>query len=152
MKKILVTTDFSEQAAAAFTAAKEQATLLGNTDEVEIILLSVVHRPVGVYGGEVGLSSIDLEKIFKEIEKDAQDKIDAIAQDTFGGFKVTAKVEHSRRAAHSKILEFAKEQSIDLLIMATHGKSGFERFFLGSVTEKTIRNAPCPILIIPSQK
>ena len=47
------------------------------------------------------------------------------------------------------IVERAKAEGVDLIIMATHGRSGLSRMFLGSVTEQVIRNAPCPVLAIP---
>jgi nucleotide-binding universal stress UspA family protein len=47
------------------------------------------------------------------------------------------------------IVELAKTEKFDLIIMATRGKGGLSRLFLGSVTEQVIRNAPCPVLAIP---
>lgn len=48
------------------------------------------------------------------------------------------------------ILEAAREMSTDLIVMTTHGRSGFERLALGSVTEKVLRKAPCPVFVVPS--
>lgn len=48
-----------------------------------------------------------------------------------------------------QILHQARELSADLVVLGTHGHSGFERFILGSVTEKVLRRAPCPVLTIP---
>jgi nucleotide-binding universal stress UspA family protein len=47
------------------------------------------------------------------------------------------------------IVERAKTDGVDLIIMATHGRDGLSRMFMGSVTEQVIRNAPCPVLAIP---
>jgi nucleotide-binding universal stress UspA family protein len=47
------------------------------------------------------------------------------------------------------IVERAKTDGVDLIIMATHGRDGLSRLFTGSVTEQVIRNAPCPVLAIP---
>lgn len=47
------------------------------------------------------------------------------------------------------VLEHARSLSADLIVMGSHGRSGFERFVLGSVTEKVLRNAPCPVLTVP---
>ena len=47
------------------------------------------------------------------------------------------------------ILEQARSGGADLIVMGTHGLSGFERFLLGSVTEKVLRKAPCPVLTVP---
>jgi nucleotide-binding universal stress UspA family protein len=51
--------------------------------------------------------------------------------------------------ARSEIVKQALETRADLLIMGTHGRSGFEHMLLGSVTEKVIRKAPCPVLVVP---
>jgi nucleotide-binding universal stress UspA family protein len=47
------------------------------------------------------------------------------------------------------ILDHALARNADLLVMGTHGRSGFERFLLGSVTEKLLRKSPCPVLTVP---
>lgn len=48
-----------------------------------------------------------------------------------------------------EILDQATAQKADLLVMGTHGRSGFDHLLLGSVTEKVIRKAPCPVLVVP---
>jgi nucleotide-binding universal stress UspA family protein len=48
-----------------------------------------------------------------------------------------------------EIVRFATELPADLLVMGTHGRSGFERLMLGSVTEKLLRKSPCPLLTVP---
>lgn len=50
-----------------------------------------------------------------------------------------------------EIVRFATELPADLVVMGTHGRSGFERLMLGSVTEKTLRKAPCPVLTVPAR-
>ena len=53
-------------------------------------------------------------------------------------------------AADESILAYAKEHAIDLIVMSTHGHSGFRRFFLGSVTERVIRAGQTPVLVLPA--
>jgi len=48
------------------------------------------------------------------------------------------------------IVEFASEQEADLIVMATHGRTGLERFLIGSVAEKVVRRSPCPVFTIKS--
>jgi nucleotide-binding universal stress UspA family protein len=48
------------------------------------------------------------------------------------------------------IVEFAEEQEADLIVMATHGRTGLERFLIGSVAEKVVRRAPCPVFTLKS--
>ena len=49
---------------------------------------------------------------------------------------------------HKKIIEIAKEEQINSIIMGTHGRRGIAHFLIGSVTEKVIREAPCPVTVI----
>lgn len=52
----------------------------------------------------------------------------------------------------SLIVNLAKNDGVDLIVMSTHGRSGLPRMMLGSVTERVIRSAPCPVLAIPSHE
>jgi nucleotide-binding universal stress UspA family protein len=51
-----------------------------------------------------------------------------------------------------KLADYAKEQAIDLIVMATHGRSSVEHMLLGGTTEKLVRNAPCSVLVIRPRK
>lgn len=53
-------------------------------------------------------------------------------------------------AAAETIVEYAKEQGIDIIVMSTHGHSGFKRFFVGSVTDRVIRACETPVLVVPA--
>jgi nucleotide-binding universal stress UspA family protein len=66
-----------------------------------------------------------------------------------GGTPVTVSrlVEHGR--PHRRIVRLALDRRSDLLVMGTHGRGGFNRLLLGSVTEKVVREAPCPVLTVP---
>jgi nucleotide-binding universal stress UspA family protein len=67
--------------------------------------------------------------------------------DLLPAVKVQEKVELGNPSKN--IVEHAKTEGVDLIIMATRGKGGLSRLFLGSVTEQVIRNATCPVLAIP---
>jgi nucleotide-binding universal stress UspA family protein len=54
--------------------------------------------------------------------------------------------------AAQDILKVAEQKSPDLIVIATHGRTGVRRFVLGSVTEKVVRAAPCPVLVVPSKE
>lgn len=53
--------------------------------------------------------------------------------------------------ASELILEYARQHDTDLIVMGTHGRKGLNRFFLGSVAEEVIRNAPCPVMTVRSK-
>jgi nucleotide-binding universal stress UspA family protein len=56
--------------------------------------------------------------------------------------------------AADEVARIAEEEGVDLIVISTHGHTGFQRFLLGSVTERVIRYAPCPVLSVraPSEK
>jgi nucleotide-binding universal stress UspA family protein len=54
--------------------------------------------------------------------------------------------------AHTLIVSWARDKAADLIVMSTHGRSGLPRMILGSVTEKVLRSASCPVLAIPSHE
>lgn len=56
----------------------------------------------------------------------------------------------TRRRTHEAIVERARATAADLLVMGTHGRGGFDRLMLGSVTERVLRTAPCPVLTVPA--
>ena len=51
--------------------------------------------------------------------------------------------------AHHEILEYARQQGIDLIVMGTHGRGAFAHLLLGSVAERVVRHAVCPVLVVP---
>jgi nucleotide-binding universal stress UspA family protein len=55
-------------------------------------------------------------------------------------------------AAQSNIIDIAEREGVDLIVMATHGRTGLNHVLLGSVTEKVVARAPCPIVVVPRQK
>jgi nucleotide-binding universal stress UspA family protein len=71
--------------------------------------------------------------------------------DAFNKIETHKFVRHHVGSAGYGIREFAQDWDIDLIIMATHGRSGLSKVFMGSVTEKVIKIAPCPVLSIRSQ-
>jgi len=65
-----------------------------------------------------------------------------------GGVPVECRVEQAEYV-HDEIVRQLSDTQADLLVLGTHGRSGFQRLFLGSVTEKVIRKAACPTLVVP---
>jgi nucleotide-binding universal stress UspA family protein len=52
-------------------------------------------------------------------------------------------------APHKNIVEKAAEEGVDMIVMSTHGRTGVDHFILGSVAEKVVARAPCPVLVVP---
>lgn len=53
---------------------------------------------------------------------------------------------------YRNILQYAEEQGVDLIVMGTHGRRGVDRYLLGSVTEKVVRTADCPVLTVRAEQ
>ena len=54
-----------------------------------------------------------------------------------------------RGKSHTAILKFAKENAVDLIVIGKHGRSHLDYFLFGSVTERVIRRAACPVIVVP---
>jgi universal stress protein A len=137
--RILAPTDFSEYSQQAVQYARELAQTFGAT----LVLLHVVELPP--YPIE-GLPPSQLGGTFLEdLERQAtSDLAQVLAKE--------AEVEVVRRVVvgtpYRKIVEVAEAERGDLIVMATHGRTGFSHLFMGSVAERVVRAAPCPVLTI----
>ena len=89
----------------------------------------------------------NLQQFQEEAMLAAEKKMSAAAREEFKAFK---KVETlvAQGSAADKIIETAKKEGIDLIVMGTHGRKGLELAIFGSVCDKVVRNAPCPVLTI----
>lgn len=137
VERILCPTDFSEGSLEAFSAANDVATKMGA--ELSVIYVLPVQSalptdPTTVF--EVHQRQDLLHKRLHEMTRELNEK----------GIPSRAFVEHGDAAA--EIVRVAEEQSMDLIVIATFGKTGWRRFAFGSVTEKVVRQAPCPVLVV----
>ena len=142
MKKfstILVPVDFSEGSKHAVRCAVS----LANDFQSDVTLFHVVEvGTLGMYGPESFWSEETLDAIRKAAELEMEKFTAAIEGESFSSVKVEAS---SKRAA-DVICEEAKKMNAGLIIMSTHGRSGLNHLLLGSVTERVIRQSPCPVL------
>src|SRR5271169_1334235 len=121
-------------------AALDKAVEIGRHLGSSIILVHVL--PLIVALGEVPPPVA----LYEDQEKDAQAKLADIAKQKLGGLKHRELV-YTGDVIGSLLLAQAKHQP-DLLVMATHGRRGIARMFLGSVAEAVVRKATCPVLTI----
>jgi nucleotide-binding universal stress UspA family protein len=151
MKHILVPTDFSSASEAAFHYARKQAELFG-IEETRITLLAILEDlvPASVQF-EFGLTFIDSKGLLEEAEKQAEKRLTEYRHEFFQGLSVESKTLRAIRPVHSEVVEFINSNAVDLVIMATHGRTGIRHLVLGSVTEKVVREACCPVLVVPSK-
>ncbi|OGP72115.1 MAG: hypothetical protein A2Y80_06780 [Deltaproteobacteria bacterium RBG_13_58_19] len=93
----------------------------------------------------------NIQSFQEEALKGAQQKMKGVAQEFFKGFPhLKTRVEMGDPAA--KVLEVAQQEGIDLIIMGSHGRKGLERTIFGSVCDRVLRGATCPVLTIPPKK
>ena len=139
---ILCPTDFSPVSANAETYAAALAKYYGAR-------LSLVHidppMPVMAPYGEI---PVDI-RLFDEQRRQAeQDLAAAGARARAGGITVDTSLVGGYPGR--EVLALAREQDVDLIVLGSHGRGGLEHLLLGSVAEKVLRKAPCPVMVVPS--
>jgi nucleotide-binding universal stress UspA family protein len=149
VKKILAPIDFSVHSMEAMRGAMELAKDVGA--EVHLMHVIAPHRsfiPLPLESNAEQNRELVRESAMLE---QAEEELARIKKDDFGDSK---KVFTFSVVGHplQKLVEYAKEQAIDLIVMATHGRSGGEHMLIGSVTEKLVRNAPCSVLVFRPRK
>ncbi len=159
--RMVLSSDFS----AGSKAAEEGALTLAAHGVNEVFLVHTVENPLlDIYDPDT--AEIDLRRIMEESRQHpprsaqpfwdhahqvAQAKLMLLRQPFLGaGVQVELFVTEGFPA--EEILTVAKNRSADLIVMATHGRSGIRRLLLGSVTEKVVRTAHCPVLAVRSQE
>jgi nucleotide-binding universal stress UspA family protein len=140
---ILVATDFSEPSAAAVEYARTLATSFGST----LHLLHVVEAPsvTGPLGTPVFVSEGPAlqGQLFEEAKERLEDLV--TPADRSHGNVVTEVIVGT---AARTILDFAADHDMDLIVVGTHGRSGMAHLLMGSVAEKVVRGALCPVLTV----
>lgn len=140
MKKILVPTDFSDQAEKALEVAAQ----LAKQHSSEIYLLNVLDLPLHEIDPLKGYSNLPEAVFFMKL---AHKKFEGLVnKDYLEGIKVHETVEfHDIYKAINTVCE---KHNIDLIIMGSHGASGFKELLIGSNTEKVVRTSDIPVLVI----
>ncbi|HMK53978.1 MAG TPA: universal stress protein [Methanobacteriaceae archaeon] len=140
--KILLPTDGSKHA----EKAASHAIWIASKSSAEIIVLDVIET-----SSLVGLPAEDLivriKEMLKEEARRSLERIsEIIKEDESPEVKITLVSKEGSPA--EVILKTIEDQDIDLVVMGTSGKHGLDRFLLGSVTEKVVRSAKCPVLAV----
>ena len=143
LKKILVATDFSEPSDAALAYGRELARTFGAALTVVHVVDEVMSRGYGLDGG-VMLSDPQYQV---QVEADARRRLNAAIEGEDRAITASACVLVSRSPA-SAIVSYAGESNIDLIVMGTRGRGGFAHLLMGSVSERVVQTAPCPVLTV----
>lgn len=139
--KILCPVDFSE----ATPFGLRPAVSLANEYGAELTLLHVLNYPYP-YVDALG-PSFDVQAYYDEMESEAIRRLEDLVDEDDRRF-ATIRPEVHRGTPHVEVVGFAEEEEVDLVVLPTHGRTGIDRFLFGSVAEKVVRLAPCPVLTV----
>jgi nucleotide-binding universal stress UspA family protein len=141
IKKILVPVDFSENSQKILRTAAEFAVKF----KAELAVIFVV-QSFDDYSGFF-VPHMPIIQLEEEMVKSAQEKIKSFVAETLNG-----STSHTTAILSGDVVEeinrFAEEQKVDLIVMGTHGYKGLDKILFGSVAEKIVKTAPCPVLTI----
>ena len=131
--KILVPIDFSEHSEVALGFASK----LARDSDAEIHLVHVSEQPLPITEGFAGYApASDL----------------AAEREHLHGVKPEGSIQHRHELligdAAQVLVDYARDNAMDLIVMGTHGRTGFSRLLMGSVAEAVVRQAPCPVLTL----
>lgn len=142
LKTILVATDFGEAAGSALMYGRDLARTYGATLHV---LHVVENGPMAFADAQSTSVLMDLQA---QVERNAVKEMDATVTDEdrtmLRGQGVVLAAPHIAEA----IVQYAKDHAIDLILIGTNGRGALAHVFLGSVAERVVRTAPCPVLTV----
>jgi nucleotide-binding universal stress UspA family protein len=143
IRHILVPTDFGEPADAALTYGRELAGRFGAT-------LHVLHVADNIYVTTFGAENYaavapDLQR---ELEERARVRLNELVIDSDGSGPRTKTVVMTSASPAFAIIDYAKENGIDLIVMGTHGRGALAHLLMGSVADRVVRLASCPVLTV----
>ncbi len=142
LKNILVPTDFGDAAEVALNYGRDLARSYGASLHVVHVADNVMVR----FAGEGSLAF--LPGLQAEIEKAAAERVDTILSDEDRTQLHAVATVITSLAIADSLVDFAKDRRIDLIVMGTHGRGGMSHLLMGSVAERVVRMAPCPVLTV----
>ena len=143
-KNILVPYDFTNYGDLAFEKAAE----IGQKFQSKITLLTVI-------GSDIDTSGMNLTRA-QEAQDEAENKAkndmnQLINSHPLENVEISVKIIHNP-SVDEAILSFADNNGIDLIVMGSHGRSGFKKIVLGSVASGVVTKATCPVMIVKPDK
>jgi nucleotide-binding universal stress UspA family protein len=139
--KILTAVDFSENSECAFGYALTLATQFN----AELTIIHVINEPVDLRGFYV--PHISFEQLEKEIEESAAKMMETFCRSKLGTFS-NYKTAIVTGIPYDEITATAARIDASLIVLGTHGRTGFDRILFGSTAERVVRSASCPVLTV----
>ena len=148
-QKIVAPTDFSPASALALDAAA----LLARQFDASITLLYVYDpsllSPLYVVPGAAGLAAPTMEP--REFEDGALQELKRLREERLAQVPRVELAVKQHASAAEGICAYANEVGADLIVLSTHGRTGLSHLFIGSVAERVVRHASCPVLTMRSK-
>lgn len=140
IKKILAPTDFSQHSKRALQYAVE----LGRVHDAEIILGHVMEPPI--YPTMFEGAAVAVPPLDESFHRQLREHLETMRKEEIGD--LPCKVIVREGSPTNELVELAREEDVDLIVIATHGYTGIKHMLLGSTAEKIVRSAPCPVLTV----
>lgn len=143
MKRILVPTDFSVHAEYALKVAAQ----IAKKDNCELFILNLLDLPSHM--NDAVSSGVNIPEVMLFLQK-TNDKLEELKEaDYLQGITVTTDARIEK--AFQGIVSYSSEHNIDLIVMGSHGSSGYQEVLIGSNTEKIVRSSEVPVLVIKNE-
>ena len=140
-KKILLPIDGSKYS----DKSKKHALAIAASNNAEIIALSVIENSFSI-GLPDSETISEVNRLLKEENEKNLKKVERLRDEEGLDVKITTKVKEGSPAR--VILETIEEEDIDLVVIGSAGKTGIDKFLMGSVAEKVVKSAKCCVLVI----
>ena len=139
--RILFPTDFSD---GSFHALPDAADL-AKTYNAKLYILHIIYDVTEATASHI--PHISADELYKDLNEWAVKEIDNCCIEEIRSLPdVEKKV--VKGIPYEEVIKFASDNEIDIIVMGTYGRAGFERFIFGSTVEKVVRRAPCPVLTV----
>lgn len=148
-KRILIPTDFSEHSEKAALLAIDMA----KRYQAEVRVLHIIDvQPITMYGAVPVWSVEEIEPQLLEVAKKSMvDLVEKLQRELGNKQKITSNVISTTSSVAQAVCDDAKENHMDAIIIATHGRTGLNRLLIGSVAEQVVRHADCPVVVVPTR-
>lgn len=141
-KRILIATDLSETSLEAVATGAALAKALG----ADVLLVTVLDPVPYVAAVDLEGGSDVWAQFLDDAEANLKKRLEELRAERFDASTTDVAVIRESGAAHA-LADFAEDRGADLIVLGSHGRTGFKRVLLGSVAEKVVRLAKCPVFV-----
>jgi nucleotide-binding universal stress UspA family protein len=142
IKKILIATDFSD----ASEAAAEYAKLVAGAFGAQLHVLHVL-EDLAAHAWTTEVYVAALPGVHEEMQRQAQERLDTVLSPDDRA-KYSAVIALRSGSPFVEVVRYAREEGVDLIVLGTHGRGAIAHMLLGSVAERVVRKAHCPVLTV----